>query len=112
MQAWAFNEQQTWASTWDTSSIIMAALLQRVRGCLDGWKVKCLSRAGKLTLAKSVINGMSIFQMLVHRLPLGVHKKLDMYVRLVCVGSQMGLGKSIYLVRRLSAGRRIEGALD
>lgn len=44
-------------------------LLEGVRKRLNGWKTVCLSRTGRLTLAKFVINSMSLFQMKVQRLP-------------------------------------------
>lgn len=72
-------------------------LLQRMRGRLDGWKTKCLSIAGRLTLAKSVINRMSIFQMQVHKLPAGVHKELDRYVRRCMWGESNGV-KNVHLL--------------
>lgn len=56
-------------------------LLERVRGILDGWKTKLLSKAGRPTLAKSVINSMGVFQMQVRRMPTGVHRALDRCVR-------------------------------
>lgn len=36
-------------------------LLQKVKDKLDGWKAKCLSRAGRITLAQSVLNNMANF---------------------------------------------------
>lgn len=44
-------------------------LLERVRSKLDGWKTKSLSKAEHLTLAKSVINIMGVFQMQAQKLP-------------------------------------------
>lgn len=52
-------------------------LLERVQGRLDGWKSRCLSKAGRLTLAKSVINTMGVFQMQVRRPSTSVHKALS-----------------------------------
>lgn len=56
-------------------------LLEGVRGRLDGWKTKCLSLVGRLTLAKLVINSTGVFQTQVQRLPVSKHKELDWYVR-------------------------------
>lgn len=56
-------------------------LVERIWLKLDGWKPKCLSRAGRLTLAKTVINGMGSFQMQALKLPSRVHKQLDKLVR-------------------------------
>lgn len=36
-------------------------LLEKVKGKLEGWKSSCLSRAGRLTLAKSVLSNMVAF---------------------------------------------------
>lgn len=69
-------------------------LLQRVRGHLEGWKTKCLSRAGRLTLAKSVINGMSTFQMQVQKLPMSVLKELDKCVHRCVWGEYPGERKT------------------
>lgn len=74
-----------------------AKLLQRVRDKLDGWKTKCLSRAGRITLAKSVLTGMSIFHMQVQKLPTRVHKELDKAVRL-CVWGSSTERRPIHLV--------------
>lgn len=72
-------------------------LLERVRGRLDGWKSKTLSLAGRLTLAKSVINSMGVFQMQVQRLPTYAHKKLDSYVK-SCVWGDSEHSKKTHLL--------------
>lgn len=59
----------------------LGKLLERVRDKLDGWKARCLSRARRLTLAQSVLNGMDVFSMQTQRLPTWVHKELDKSVR-------------------------------
>lgn len=38
-------------------------LTEKARRHLDGWKTKCLPRVGRITLAKSILNSMGIFQM-------------------------------------------------
>lgn len=72
-------------------------LLQRVRDRLNGWKMKCLSRAGRLTLAKSVLSGMSVFHMQIQRLLTKVHKELDGAVRQCIYGSSVEK-RSIHLL--------------
>lgn len=39
------------------------ALVQRVRSKLEGWKSCCLSRVGRLTLARSLLCNMGVFYM-------------------------------------------------
>lgn len=56
-------------------------LVEKVYRRLEGWKLKCLSRAGRLTLAKSVLASLPIFQMQLEKLPAWVHKNLDKAVR-------------------------------
>lgn len=38
-------------------------ILNKIRGKLEGWKSCCLSKAGRLTLAKTVISNMGVFYM-------------------------------------------------
>lgn len=51
-----------------------ATLLEKVKGKLGGWKSTCLSRIGRLTLAKSVISSMAVFHMQCQRLSVKTHK--------------------------------------
>lgn len=51
-------------------------LLQAMRNTLTGWKSKCLSRAGRITLTKSVLNAIPTFQMQLQKLPASVHKEM------------------------------------
>lgn len=60
---------------------VFDGLLQRVRQRLQGWKSKCLSRAGRITLAQTVINSMVVYQMQFQKLLVSVHKELDKSVR-------------------------------
>lgn len=64
-----------------------AQLLQRVRDGLQGWKILCLSQVDRLTLAKSMLDGMSVFHMQLQRLPTKIHKELDKAVRQYIWGS-------------------------
>lgn len=63
------------------SSSQWGALMQRVMGKLEGWKSNCLSRAGRLTLVKSVLSNMAIFHMKLQKLSTKIHKDLDRAVR-------------------------------
>lgn len=44
-------------------------LIERVHGRLEGWKIKFLSRAGRLMLAQSVLSSLPIFQVQLEKLP-------------------------------------------
>lgn len=72
-------------------------LVERVIGRHDGWKTKCLSKAGFLTLAKSAINTMGVFQMPVQRLPVIIHKELDTYAR-SCFWGEFDSKRKVHLV--------------
>lgn len=72
-------------------------ILQRVRDKLDGWKTRCLSRAGRLTLARSVLGGIGIFQMQIQQMPTCFHKEMDKYMR-QCVWGSSPANKKIHLL--------------
>lgn len=65
-------------------------LLQKVHNRVEGWKLKCLSREGRLTLAQYVVGSMPIFNMQLERLPGWVHKELDKSTRKCVWGSVEG----------------------
>lgn len=69
------------------------SILDKVRHKLEGWKSTRLSRAGRLTLAKSVLSNMAIFYMQTQRLPERTHKELDMAVKRCIWGSLMNKRK-------------------
>lgn len=56
-------------------------ILKRINNKIDGWKLKCLSKAGRLTLAQSVLGSILVFYMQLEWLPGWVHKELDKAVR-------------------------------
>lgn len=63
---------------------------------LDGWKVRCLSRADKITLVQSVLTGIPIFQMQLEKLPCWVHKAPDRATR-GCVWGEAGEKRGMHL---------------
>lgn len=73
-------------------------LLQRVHARADGWKLCCLSRTGRLTLAQSVFGSLPIFYMQMERLPAWVHAELDKTMRR-CVWGTNGGGRGVHLLR-------------
>ncbi|GKA64547.1 RNA-directed DNA polymerase, eukaryota, reverse transcriptase zinc-binding domain protein, partial [Tanacetum coccineum] len=52
-------------------------VVERVKSRLSKWKVKMLSIGGRLTLLKSVLGSMAIYQMSIHKAPLGVLRNLE-----------------------------------
>lgn len=64
-------------------------LVEFVQGRLKGWKIKCLSRARRLTLAQSVLSSLPIFQMQLEQLLSWAHKALDRAVRSYLGGGAM-----------------------
>lgn len=56
-------------------------IIDKINGRLAGWKSKLLNRAGRVTLAKSVISSMPIYTMQNNWIPEGICDKLDATVR-------------------------------
>lgn len=56
-------------------------LLLRIHKRVASWKLHCLSRAGRLTLAQSVLGSLLMFNMQLEHLPAWVHKEIDKAVR-------------------------------
>lgn len=52
-------------------------LLQMVQNRIEAWKLRCLSRAGSLTLAQSMLGSLPIFNMQAERLTTWMHRELD-----------------------------------
>lgn len=81
-------------------------LLQKVYRKMEGWKLNCLSRAGRLTLAQTVIGSIPIFNMQLERLPNWVHKYLDKAARKCVWGDQKEEGGCICCLGTVYASRR------
>lgn len=62
-------------------------LSEQVNKRLERWKLKCLPRAGRITLAQPVLNSIPIFHMRLEKLPTWLHKELDKAVRKCVWGS-------------------------
>ncbi|XP_075638407.1 uncharacterized protein LOC142610480 [Castanea sativa] len=56
-------------------------IIDRIQSKLQSWKGKLLSRAGKLTLIKSVMQAMPIYAMSVHLLPKETCNRIDKLMR-------------------------------
>lgn len=75
-------------------------ILDNINSILAGWKAKLLSRAGKVTLAKSVLCSMPIYTMQNLWLPERVYDNIDSSIRrfILCVCGGGG-GKSNHWVK-------------
>lgn len=69
-------------------------LLNKAKDKLVGWRNKCLSRAGRITIARSVLNALPVFQMQPEKLPAHFHKKLDRLCRSCICGDEDHRGKT------------------
>lgn len=56
---------------------VSRSLLERAINKVAGWKLRCLSKAGRLTLAPSVLSSLSVYQMQFLRIPGHMCKELD-----------------------------------
>lgn len=65
-------------------------ILDKINSRLAGWKAKLLSRAGRVTLAKSVLCSMPIYTMQNLWLPEGVCDNIDSCIRRFIWGSKAG----------------------
>lgn len=70
-------------------------LVERVKKRLEGWKLRCLSRTRRFTLARSVLGSIPIFHMQMEKLPSWVHKVLDRAMRHCAWGKNDGTRASI-----------------
>lgn len=61
---------------------------------MDGWKTKCLSLVGRITLAKLVISSLPVFQMQMVILLSSVTKEMDKQVRRCIWGRKEGHNKA------------------
>lgn len=70
-------------------------LIQKVKEKLEGWKSRCLSRTGRLNLAKFVLSNMVVFHMQLQKLKRSTHKELDKTIRECIWGSSTAREKFI-----------------
>lgn len=73
------------------------ALLQCINNRVEGWKVKCLSRVGCLTLAQLVMGSIPVFHMQLEGLPTWVHMEIDMAVT-KCVWGSSNERRGVHLL--------------
>lgn len=56
-------------------------IVKRVASRLEGWQEKLLSKAGKATLIKSVVQALPVYSMSTFRLPVAITDKIDALTR-------------------------------
>lgn len=66
------------------------ALIDKYKQRMDGWKTKCLSLAGRITLANSVLTSLPVFHMQTSILHASMTKEMDKLVRRCIWGSMEG----------------------
>ncbi|GLT42706.1 hypothetical protein SLA2020_166920 [Shorea laevis] len=69
-------------------------IVDKVRSKLAGWKANMLSRAGRVTLVKSVLSAIPNYYMQGSYLPEATHKELDSLSRQIIWGSTTGKRKA------------------
>ena len=68
-------------------------LIGKISSKLQGWKVKLLSQAGRLTLINSMLNSVSIYTFSVFKIPKTVCKRLDSLINAFWWGHDPGRKK-------------------
>lgn len=77
--------------------MIPRSILQCAKAKLAGWKIRCLSKAGRLTLASSVLYSLPIYHMQFIKLPEQTFKALDRICRICIWGEEAG-GRKIHSI--------------
>ncbi|XP_019200243.1 PREDICTED: uncharacterized protein LOC109193865 [Ipomoea nil] len=67
-------------------------LLERIATRLEGWKAKTLSLAGRVTLAKSVLNAIPVYTMQTAALPKGICEEIEKRTRRFIWGKNEHIG--------------------
>lgn len=79
------------------STAFARTLLQHAESNIAGWKLRCLSKAGHITLASSVLSSLPVFQMKIRKLPEQVLKRVDRLARR-CISREEAKVKKIHTV--------------
>lgn len=79
------------------SNILSRRLLERARNKVAGWKFQCLSKAGRLTLASSVLSSIPVYQMQPLRMPDHICNELDRISR-SCLWGEEGSRRKVHSV--------------
>lgn len=66
---------------------IFQPILERIGSRLEGWRARCLTLAGRLVLAKSILSSIPYFTMQTMMIPGGVCEEIDKRIRMFLWGS-------------------------
>lgn len=72
-------------------------LLLKASRKLVGWKLQCLSKAGRITLASAILNSLAMFQMQLMKMSTEVHKGLDRLCRR-CIWGEADDRRKLHLI--------------
>ncbi|GKB30752.1 RNA-directed DNA polymerase, eukaryota [Tanacetum coccineum] len=64
-------------------------VLAKISSRLSKWKLKTLSIGGRLTLIKSVLSSMPLYQMFIYKVPVGVLNRMESFYRISNIQSKM-----------------------
>lgn len=72
-------------------------LIEKITSKMVGWRNKCLSKAGRITLERTVLNVIPIFQMQLEIFPSHIHRELDKSCR-DCIWGDDNHNKKIHMI--------------
>lgn len=72
-------------------------LIKRYKKKMNGWKAKCLSLAGRIMLANSIITILPVFQMQAALIPTVVTKEMDRAIRR-CIWGELEGQQKVHLI--------------
>ena len=87
---------------------------EKVRRRLALWKSQYISKGGRITLIKSTMASMSVYQMFLFRMPISMARRLEKLQRDFFLGGRRGTwrGKLILSIGRWCVGIRRKGGLE
>lgn len=94
------------------SNALSRDIIQKSEAKLSGWKLRCLSKAGRITLASSVLSSLPVFHMQIVKLPEQDFKILDKLVRR-CIWGEHGGERKFHTISWDTICRpRVKGGLS
>nr|GEW23027.1 RNA-directed DNA polymerase [Tanacetum cinerariifolium] len=86
-------------------------VVERVKMRLSKWKMKSLSIGGRLTLLKSVLGSMTIFNISIYKVPLGVLRTLESIRSHFFNGHALGSNQASWVSRKKVLSSKDKGGL-